>query len=168
VALIGKVWLSDTMLPALAALTDTHRTTVMRWYRRRQLPRAVYLLLQLLWHGRIELVHSAWQGFRITKSGELETPAGWTVTAGEIAALLLRYQEISALRADAAAQHRQLAIMTRELLADPAQFDVDRAPRATVGGRAGRNRRDHRNNDHPPVHGLRSTALLGLDDTPAL
>lgn len=100
-ALIDDVWLSPAMLPALCELTGTHRTTAMRWYKRRRLPRAIQVLIELAWHGRLERMHGAWRGFTLdTKTGELVTPDGWTIRPAEIRALRLRYQQLAALKTE--------------------------------------------------------------------
>lgn len=87
------------MLPALMRLTAAHRTTAARWCKRQRLPRAVALLIELVWFGRLERIHVAWTGWRLdAASGALITPAGEPLTPGELIALPLRYQEIRALR----------------------------------------------------------------------
>lgn len=139
-ALIDDVWLSPPMLPALAELTGTHRTTVARWYEKRRLPKPVHLLLQLVWHGRIARIHGAWDGWAIdVRSGELVTPYGVAVTAGEILAIPYRLHELSTLRRpasiDDAAKVAKLPIKAPQFLANPAELDADGRTNATIGGR---------------------------------
>lgn len=146
-ALIGDVWLSPAMLPALCRLVDAHRTTARRWYERRRLPAAVYRLLEIAWHGRIERIHAAWSGWNINpRTGELVTPDGWTLTAGELAAVPLRYQELAALRA----QLLEHPLVARQRFFNPRNIGPLRAPgageRAQPGDGADHGRRE-------PVHG---------------
>lgn len=161
-ALIDDVWLSPAMLPALAELTGMHRTTVARWYERRRLPRVVRLLLELVWHGRLARIHDAWSGWSIdVKSGELVTPYGAAIRPGEILAIPYRLHELQARRAGGiqpATNNAQLVLVARELLANPAKLDAYRAPGTAPGSRARGQRRNHRDGDHPPVHGLSGDA----------
>lgn len=70
-----------------------HRSTVSRWRARRAFPPALERLAELELEGRLELIHEAWNGWRIdARSGELVAPGGERYRAAELAALPIRAQ----------------------------------------------------------------------------
>ena len=92
-----------------------HVTTVRRWLRTKKIPEATYVLLDLLHNGSIERIHPAWSGWSIdTRSGDLESPVGTRIRAGEILAIPLRRHQVSALECDVRELKKQLASRDRD------------------------------------------------------
>lgn len=98
--LIGDVWISPPMVAELSELTGVHATTVRRWLRTRKLPKATYLLLDLLQNGSIASIHRAWSGWKLCRhTGQLIPPNGEpSFSPGHLFAMQLNYQRISALK----------------------------------------------------------------------
>ena len=121
--LIGDVWISPPMVPELSERTGVHRTTVQRWLKTKKIPEAMYQLLDLLLNGSLARIHGAWHGWHIDAgSGELITATGWRITAGEILAIQLRYQQLAALKVQNAELREQL-----RRLATPGNVEEDHA-----------------------------------------
>ena len=97
------------MVPELSDRTGVHRTSVQRWLKTKKIPEAMYQLLDLLLNGSIARIHGAWHGWHIDAgSGELITATGWAITAGEVLAIPLRYQQLAALKVQNAELREQL------------------------------------------------------------
>lgn len=90
-------WLRD--------VAGAHRTTVARWRAAQRLPKAVSLLVRIMHHGELELVHDAWQGFRLDeRTGTLWTPEGWPCSPGDILAIRYRIEQLLELERELASQ----------------------------------------------------------------
>lgn len=83
----------------LQSRAGVHRSTVARWRATRRYPPAVARLAEIEAHGRLELIHAHWDGWRIdSHRGELVSPQGARYTPGAIMALGLRSQQVVALQ----------------------------------------------------------------------
>lgn len=89
----------------IAARTGAHRTTIARWRATRSFPAALVQLAELELHGRVELVHAAWTGFRLdSRDGTLWTPGNWPCRPGDILAIQYRQAQVRALERELAAR----------------------------------------------------------------
>ena len=100
--LIGDVWISPPMVDALCKQLGVHRTTVQRWLRKKTIPNAMYVLLDLLHNGSLARIHRAWDGWKLCpRDGVLIPPNGSRPFApGHLYAMQLNYQRISALKSE--------------------------------------------------------------------
>ena len=99
--LIGDVWISPPMVGELTEQLGVHATTVRRWLRTATIPKASYLLLELLQNGLIARIHDAWCGWVIdTKAGHLIAPDGFKISAREVLAITYRYLQLAALQCE--------------------------------------------------------------------
>ena len=100
--LIGDVWISPPMVRELSELTGVHRTTVQRWLKKKQLPEAIYLLLDLLHNGSLARIHRDWEGWTLCpRTGELVPPNDSRPFApGHLFAMQLNYQLIASLKSE--------------------------------------------------------------------
>ena len=96
--MIGQIWLSPPMIAGLASELGVHRTTVARWIRRGRMPPAVERYLELKHNGRLCTLHEAWNGWRITRTGQLATPTGDVLTPGQILSMPYQYRLACELR----------------------------------------------------------------------
>ena len=108
--LIGDVWISPPMVAELSELTGVHRTTVQRWLRTKTIPKATYLLLDLLHNGSLARIHPAWCGWRLCRrTGRLIAPNDdRPLLPGHLFAMQLNYQRIAALEGDVRELRKQL------------------------------------------------------------
>jgi len=77
--------------------TGRHRTTVTRWRESGKFPPELVRLAELELQGELGHIHARWQGWRITRAGELVSPAGEPFLPGELLALGLKYQQLGEL-----------------------------------------------------------------------
>lgn len=97
-AMIGRIWLSRSLLDDVAAETGRHRTTVFRWLQRGAMPHAESRLLDITHNGNLGEIHAAWEGWTMdTKSGDLLTPAGDRFSPGHIASIPYRMHQLAHL-----------------------------------------------------------------------
>ncbi len=70
-----------------------HRSTVARWRAAGRFPAPIERLAQIELEGRLELVHGAWDGWKLNaRTGELVAPGGMTYTPAELLAVPIRFQ----------------------------------------------------------------------------
>ena len=97
--LIGNIWLTDTMVNAVAAETGVHRTTVARWIERGELPYAIERLLDIIHNGNLGEIHDDWHGWSICrKTVELVSPTDLTIKPGEVQSIPYRHRQLATLQ----------------------------------------------------------------------
>ena len=112
------------MVDALCKQLGVHRTTVQRWLRRKTIPKAMYVLLDLLHNGSLARIHRAWAGWKLCpRDGVLIPPNGSRPFApGHLFAMQLNYQRIAAMKT----QIRELRDQVQQLSA-PGNVDKHHA-----------------------------------------
>lgn len=80
----------------LARLTFCSIRSARRWRQSGFAPAICVAWLELTHYGGLAPLSDAWEGWRL-RNGALHAPTGWAFTPGELLAMPLRYQEISAL-----------------------------------------------------------------------
>lgn len=139
----------------LRELTGASLATARRWKRTNRAPIVVVRYLALLSLGAVSTA-AAWAGWTVRRDGKLHSPEGAAFTPGEIRALPLRLQQISAMETE-----RRLA---REMRDQQAERDAAADhPKPVRARRQARRRRGDRLDDR-----IRHAVLLALSDAGVL
>ena len=112
---VGDTFLGHGRIDEIAELTGTCRRTVRRWFAKGSFPKAIDLLLRLIYDGDLGVISDEWQGFWIQRRyGCLVTDQGYTFEPGEIRSFTLRQHYIATLELTV----RELTAERDALLAD--------------------------------------------------
>jgi hypothetical protein len=81
---------------SLVQLTGAAVRTAQRWRREDRAPQWALRVLRILLLGELDAVHPTWSGWSL-RDGTLQSPEGAAFTPGQIRAIPVRAQHISAL-----------------------------------------------------------------------